>query len=123
MKSKQDWVVIRDAGATALCLRCGKMASVKLPMPLMMYVAAMKRILQTSPQVQTEMTRLFVVPTKQTFQKRRATTVQLTLAQRILLSELQLKRMTAGKRKPTITQMVSEGLALLFRREKIKENP
>lgn len=41
-RQEQDWVVSRDAGATALCLRCGRSATVKLPMPLAMWCAAMK---------------------------------------------------------------------------------
>jgi hypothetical protein len=65
-------------------------------------------------------TRLFVVPKNgQAPQRRNATSVVLTLEQRILLHRLQINRMVEGRGKPTITEMVSEGLALLFARERI----
>lgn len=45
-KSSPDWIVSRDSGETALCQRCGRSASVKLPMPLSMWCEAMKEFVR-----------------------------------------------------------------------------
>lgn len=65
------------------------------------------------------MTGLFVVPTKADLAKPKPTTIKLSDDQRIGMYVLQAKRMKEGKGKPTLTEIVSEALALLFKREKI----
>jgi hypothetical protein len=41
-KKRVDWVVVRDSGATALCLRCDKTFTVELPCPVSVWAVAMK---------------------------------------------------------------------------------
>jgi hypothetical protein len=67
------------------------------------------------------MGRLFLVPTKKELKAARyATTVYLGHAYRVAIHELQIKRMEAGRKKPSLKQIIVEALNLLFKKEKIK---
>ncbi len=67
------------------------------------------------------MSKLFVVPSpKELRAKKYATTIYLSHAQRVAISELILRRMTRRRKKPTMKAILVEGLELLFRKEKIK---
>lgn len=41
-----NWVVVQNEGRTGKCLRCGAEASVVLPMPVGMWIAAMKEFVK-----------------------------------------------------------------------------
>ncbi len=45
------------------------------------------------------------------------TTISLTLSQHIVFQKLQVKRQEEGKAKPTLTEVMSEGLQLILRTE------
>lgn len=66
------------------------------------------------------MSKLFLVPTKESFRRPKPTTIQLTPNQRIAMQELRIKRLLVGKPEPNLTEMVVEGLELLFKRERIE---
>ena len=67
------------------------------------------------------MDRPFVVPTKQQLKVARySTTIYLNHAQRVAIEELRLRRMEEGKKKPTMREILVEGLMLLLKKEKIK---
>ncbi len=65
------------------------------------------------------MAKLFLVPKQDAEPRQSPTTIQLTFAQRLALHRLQIKRMVEGQPKPTISEMVADGLALLFKKEGI----
>ena len=52
--------------------------------------------------------------------KRHAITIHLSHAQRIAIEELKLIRMAKTKKKPTLRELLTEGLCLLLKKEKIK---
>lgn len=45
-KSMVEWVVSMNGGATALCTRCGRDATVQLPIAVSVWCAAMKEFIR-----------------------------------------------------------------------------
>src|SRR2546427_2378629 len=55
--------------------------------------------------------------TRRTAPDAKPTTISLTLRQQIAFQKLQVKRQEEGKAKPTLTEVMSEGLQLVLRTE------